>query len=746
MQSIYRFRDAEVMLFERARTKGIGPVVLESLQLQVNFRSSPDIIEWVNTQFPAIFPTRTDVETAAVPYAPSTAFREIPGEVRLHPFAGGTVAQEAAAVADLCRVALDERPQESIAILLRSRAQAGPVVAALRDAGLPYRSVDMDVLGERPVVRDIVALTLALRYPHDRLHWLAVLRSPAVGLTLADLTVFCRDPQDGRRAIPAQFADAERIAGMSKDGRARLARFRAVADEARQRASRDALMPWVESVWLGIGGPAACRGPDGAVSAVDLDAAERAFQCLGALEAAGRLWRQSVIEAAMAELYAGIAVDDVEQAGGIQIMTLHKSKGLEFDTVILPSLDRRPKNDTTGLINWFERSSDDDYRLLLAPLERPGRDLRDADRLSRLIRKIRERRSLEETRRLLYVACTRARRSLHLLARLEYNAQGDALKSPVGSSLLAPLRSVFEPLFEARCAAAASEAEVVATASATAKRDDDAPDRFTEDSVPEHDGVTNTHPVAAPPLRRLPADWTMPVMAAFRPSRDDSAAPLDRKPPPLWGGRDGRDIGTVVHRQLQLLADGMAREGVLTDSGKAVACVRAWIESEHPDWLVPLERGAEQAHPLAAKLRRELQAEGMPMSRMNAALVQVWKAVHNTLEDDVGCWILAPHAEARSEWALSIAEASAAGHAPRAANYIIDRSFVDDGQRWIIDYKTGEHEGSDLAGFLDTQFERYRPQLENYADIIGRVDSRPVMLGLYFPLHAEWKAWQPGRA
>ena len=71
MQSIYRFRQADVSLFLKARLEGIGAIRLEPLTLSVNFRSRPGIVEWVNRTFESILPARDDLESGAVAYSPS---------------------------------------------------------------------------------------------------------------------------------------------------------------------------------------------------------------------------------------------------------------------------------------------------------------------------------------------------------------------------------------------------------------------------------------------------------------------------------------------------------------------------------------------------------------------------------------------------------------------------------------------------------------------------------------------------
>jgi hypothetical protein len=59
--------------------------------------------------------------------------------------------------------------------------------------------------------------------------------------------------------------------------------------------------------------------------------------------------------------------------------------------------------------------------------------------------------------------------------------------------------------------------------------------------------------------------------------------------------------------------------------------------------------------------------------------------------------------------------------------------------RWIVDYKVTPHRGADVDGFLDSERERYRAQLERYAAALA---VGPSALGLYFPLLAGWREWE----
>ena len=75
MQSIYRFRDADMSLFLLAKQRGIGSVRLRSLTLQRNFRSAPAIVDWVNAAFAQVFPAEDRIETGRAAFRASSATR-----------------------------------------------------------------------------------------------------------------------------------------------------------------------------------------------------------------------------------------------------------------------------------------------------------------------------------------------------------------------------------------------------------------------------------------------------------------------------------------------------------------------------------------------------------------------------------------------------------------------------------------------------------------------------------------------
>ena len=133
-----------------------------------------------------------------------------------------------------------------------------------------------------------------------------------------------------------------------------------------------------------------------------------------------------------------------------------------------------------------------------------------------------------------------------------------------------------------------------------------------------------------------------------------------------------------------------------------------------------------------------LAEEGLEPELSVAATDKVVTAVTRALEDDNGRWILSSdHREIHNEYAIAGVEDGRPVHA------VIDRTFLDeDGLRWVVDYKTGEHEGADLDTFLDREVERYRDQMERYGRLMRALHPHDtVRLALYFPMHGRMRSW-----
>ncbi|OIO58299.1 MAG: hypothetical protein AUJ55_05255 [Proteobacteria bacterium CG1_02_64_396] len=666
MQSIYRFREAEVGLFVRIMAEGrCHHWPLTPLQLTVNFRSRAGIVAWVNRAFPLVLPAEPDPVAGGVPYAASVAARPAAqGEAAtFHPLLEG--AQEGEVVAELAQQAIK---RGSVAILVRARTSLPPILAALAARSIPFQAVEIEPLARRPVVQDLVQLARALVHLGDRLAWLAILRAPWCGLTLADLTILAGG-EGKTAAVWGRMNNPEVAAALSPDGQARLVRIVAILAPALGHTRRGRLRGRVEGVWRALGGPACLNHP------TELEEGLMTLDLIGALEEGGDLPDPARLDAKLQQLFA---LPDPE--GVVQVMTIHKSKGLEFDTVILPSLERRPNNQETPLLRWVERpramggQGEDEADLLVAPLHPTGGE---GDPIYRYLGSLGCKMERLETGRLLYVAATRARERLHGIGSLKIKEDKNGVRSlspPSGGSLLAHLWPAVGPIFEGAMLRAGVEAA----------------------------HIEGALPTVAPPLRRLPADWHLVGLPAPLPLAATPSAPAAQIEVEFdWAGEAAKHVGTVVHRMLERIGkEGLSR------------------------W------GRDRVAALEPAFARQLAALGVPTTERFSAVAKVVRALLQTLEDPKGRWIFdTAHTQVRTEYPLTGIEGGQPVHK------VIDRTFVDgDGTRWIVDFKTGGHAGGGADEFLDREVERYRGQLLGYARLFQRLEDRPVKLGLYFPL------------
>ena len=682
MQSIYRFREAEVGLFLKARRHGIGSVRLEPLQLTANFRSAPGIVEWVNGAFSRVFPENEDVATGAIRFSESTpiqstAIQSGDGAVHVHAFLDRDDAAEAEHVTEIIKQARRRDVKATIAVLVRAKTHLPVILEKLRAAGMKYRAVELEALGEVPLIGDLIALTRALLHPGDRVPWLAILRAPWCGLTLADLhTLVAGAPEATAWDL---LRDATRVAKLSPDGQSRLERMRAALGNSLD-SRQETLRSWVEGAWLALGGPACAE------SQADLESAGAFFELLENFDQ-GRDTDLDRLEDRVQKLFSR---PDPEADETLQIMSIHKAKGLEFDVVILPGLGRKTRGDDPVLLRWLERPSETSPgELLLAPI--PSAGFKD-DRLSGYVKRIENKKSEYESARLLYVAATRAKKQLHLLGHTSGQLENGDPKQPHSSSLLRRLWPVVEAEFLQHGAS-------VGAVSGTAE------------------GAIST---TIFPIRRLHRDWTLPAPppgfatleehARISEDQQDGTA---QDPSFLWVGETLRHVGAVAHRMLNQIS----RDGPCTSDVSSIHARRPVIEAA-------------------------LRGLGLSRDQIGEAAEKVERALVETLQDPRGAWILDPsHAEARSEFPLT-GEVNG-----EIVSVLIDRTFIDDhGVRWIIDFKTSTHQGGDTEAFLDRERERYRGQLERYRALLAKVDPRPIRLGLYFPLLRGWREYAPAEA
>ncbi len=404
MQSIYRFRDAEVGLFIRAEKYGINRIFLTKLYLAHNYRSDKKIIDWINDNFLRIFPTVTNTTLGAIPYAPSIATQNNSGHgVQLYGLLNQTNEDEAAHIAKLICSIQKQSTHESIAILVRSRHHLLSILPALQAAKIPYQAVALETLAHCPIVQDLLTLTRALLHREDRIAWLGFLRSPLLGLTLSDLHQLT---QFSATLTLWQVLNKIDINLLSVHAQTKLPHALSVLQAAFQDQGRKPFEQWVKGICLSLGVEAIVQ------TLQQKNNAERYFILLS---------EQGDIQEKLKTTY----VEPVKQSTQLSIMTIHKAKGLEFDHVILPGLHNKIRTEKHNLMLWLERPNQyNTIDFVLAPIKHSSTD---QDPMYRYLQRIEKQKRDYESARLLYVAITRAKKSLHITACIEDTVKSDTL-------------------------------------------------------------------------------------------------------------------------------------------------------------------------------------------------------------------------------------------------------------------------------------------------------------------------------
>jgi ATP-dependent exoDNAse (exonuclease V) beta subunit len=743
MQSIYSFREADAELFPRVKTLGLvipneAPLRFDSVSLTANFRTTPALVERLNQDFERVFavddgsgisftsaqPARDVVPQAASPFTLHLDF--------IPPTDGNSSAdvedaQEAVrarqldaivylihSYTDRIEAAKASGTNFRVAVLGRAKKHLAPIAAALRDAGIPFRSVELENLATRPEVLDALALARALLNPEDRVAWLGVLRAPWCGLSLDDLhTLVGPDEEtrtglvygpDGKTYRPSvREMLSKKQNSLSEDGKSAVSRLLQALDSApnlHAGQSPKTLGTWLDEIWLRLGG-AAC-----------VDATAQAnlnffWSFLDRLPNGEEDLFSPGLNAALSQLTA-LPDPEAASASSVQLMTIHKAKGLEA----------KAGSTSRKMLSWLERGllqptdTEEITEFLIAPFQRKGAERSSAKAWVDCIDRERE---LQETRRVLYVASTRAREELHLFARPNYKeikgeyilaAKSGSLLSAAWPALEDEIQTRFEDWNSFRINPETHEEQITSIAASG-----------------ESNLLTMPSPVRPTLLRRLPSNY--PLSSFNFPSQiEHKSLVIETSRSSFYtrheGGLHSRVLGTAVHSLLEELAR----------------------QRKDHDWN--FVRNALQSQ--APRLTAHARAAGLDETHAERIAEEAIAAALSASRDPVGAWILSPHPMASSE--VSWAGVTAGG----VRSVRVDRLFragpapCAEGEDcwWIIDYKTAHANNPDPESVRHQLHELFAPQVEAYAALLRNLHGAeaPIFAGLYYPrmLLLDW--WQ----
>jgi len=759
MQSIYGFREADAELFSRVEELGLEipsdlPFSFDAAHLTANFRSERSLVASINETFAQVFAASSGSGISFAASQPARATAELSGpqlvvaptpRMQLHcsfipesprnadPERKKEVAElrEAAQqqqideIVEIVRVHLPRiqaayaaKQKYRVAVLARARKSLVPIAVALRQATIPFRAVDLEALKDRPEIIDALTLARALFNPHDRVAWLGLLRAPWCGLSLADLHTLTSADSSELLARPLPELARERAHLISSEGRLAVDRvLQAVAAAERLRTSQPTttLGTWIEQTWLQLGGE----------KCVDTEARANLDLLWMSLDSLPQ-GEPDILGSALASALDDLKAQPDPAANsecGIQLMTIHGAKGLEFEAVIVPDLQASPGRRAPGMLSWLERGLPPDFistdsetsesvtEFLVAPFAQKGAE---SGKAKKWVDRQRHEREVHEACRLLYVAATRAREELHFFARPSHKSVNGA-----PSELIEPRESLLRTAWPAWNAEIHRRFDEWRAASLALP--------VTLDSIAASGSgnLLEFQPLVDVPtlLRRLPPE----ISASSTPLAPVPHEPLvgaGRLYERHEGGLLSRALGRAVHALLQQLAQRLAAE---TREAALAALAR-------------------QQPRIAATIR----AAGIEPGTANRMAAQAVEIVLQASGDPLAQWILAPHADAANEirWTgivagnlrtVQVDRVFRAGPQPQIA-----AAPPEEDTWWIIDYKTAHEDGLDPAASLPELRRRFAPQIEAYAAVLRNLHGAgiPVCAGLYYPRMALFDWWQ----
>jgi ATP-dependent helicase/nuclease subunit A len=406
-QSIYRFRRADVTVFrdvqEQARNNG-GLV----LNLDITYRAHEPLLNTMGDLLAGVMGVEVDpARPYYVPFSPLKANRKTQPEHISEPhiefvFGAGEDAGDARPVAAraLARRLLELKQAGQIKIwddvALLFRASTGYVYYedAFEYAGIPFVTVAGRGFYDRPEIRDVLNLLRALADPADDLAMAGLLRSPAFGLS--DTALYQLRLQETTTSY--WIALQGDLSILSEADQARAKRAVAILQELLPQVDREPVADLLSALVDVTDYRAILASDDENASSGrlwrNLDKLISDAQGSGIINVRDFLEYLSTLSDAGAR--EGEAPADAQ--GAVRLMTIHKSKGLEFPLVILADAGRspNPKSDAVYLLPEMGLS----FNLDPAPM------------LYRLSKELDRKQNEAEAGRLLYVALTRAKDKL----------------------------------------------------------------------------------------------------------------------------------------------------------------------------------------------------------------------------------------------------------------------------------------------------------------------------------------------
>ena len=683
MQSCYGFRNANVGIYLNVQKHGLPQVSLRKLQLSANFRSDSGVVDWINRHFSTAFPAQVNISRGAVPYTSSEAVKPeylstaITTEIICYNEEDRSIAnnEEARKIIDHIKALKNNAPGESIAILVRNRAHLNAIIPALTEHNIEWQSTDIDRMQALQSIEDLLSLTKALLSPADRLSWLALLRAPWLGLRTSDLLVIAKKASE--KSVWDTLQHLDHLVSLSKDARERLPHFIEAIGYGMQYRYRISLRALIETTWCLL------RGAATLASEREITSARHYFILLSEHEVAGGLGNIAQFQEQVFSAFIPPSIQHERPTEGIpiQLLTMHKAKGLEFDHIVAPGLAKLTRSNNNPLLEWHERvNSQGQARLFMAALTETGEE---EDKLYSLLRHEKNYKAFLENTRLLYIAITRARKSAKLFATVGVN-QKQELQIPSSSLLSRIWREIQSEAHKGINSLQVHSADLLASKC-------NSKDNSTRLGVPLPTLITRfTKSPVFEPKERLQLRQQLPNAKTDLTLTQESSQKE---------GILNAAIGSLIHSALEDYSNSNDKENFLSN-----------LESQKAYWKLLLHNKA------TSKLE------------LTESLSFIAKTLEKLLHDNGLKWIFShDYTECHSEYPITSISLG------KIHEHIIDRTLVDNhGVRWIIDYKTGIPVNEEEADFIIKQKVAHESQLYRYRSLFAELENRKTKTAILF--------------
>lgn len=680
-QSIYAFRNAEVGLFYETKSgiplSGQGVLPLLNHTLKTNFRSSKSLIAWTNELFGKTVMVNPDADADEVPFSPSAPSDRhgegSPLSLNLFHDKDNEKAKddEATWLARKVKLTLEETNREkSIAILLFTRNRLARYLKALKEEGVPVQVQEGLGLTKRPEVMHLIQMARLITMPHDDIAWASLLRSP---WSWFDIRTLLETKEQG----PESWREKIRL--MSEIN-PEMKVLEQALDGAFRRAGRDSLGKVVKKLWEDLEGPVKTARLYGMAGVANCD---KFFTILEEMEQGIPQETLRRFETAMETLYE--PADPTMARSSVQMMTIHRAKGLEFDTVFIPYLDWKPL--ASGPANpppyLLERVPGTDGKHVIAM----GRDRRieESSNIDGLLGKLAKDRKWGEAKRWFYVASTRAISSLILSGVVKIK----------DGTISAPEKSILKWVFDHESINGKNPDDISVETERTA-------------SININPFISASSQTISGPKKPLPEPYILSMETPPYIMESPSSLASEIAGNSYKSGERFSEVsfeavmGTVIHRILNTF---IARKRLPSETAVA----------------------------------RTLFKEGMARIPAREMAPKILKEVEATLKDPFIAGLTDKSQPiVKTEWAIE--------DMPKEKHIrsgIIDLAVFDGSTWWIVDFKTSRPKADEpIEYFLQHEEELYRPQIDTYRSMLNNLkhgDKIKIRSGIYLTALQIWR-------